>query len=283
MKSKMMSAWIALAVLVLAVGACAPATPAAPPPAATAVAVATTVSETKSALALANTGWQLETMWPPAMATPVVPGTDVTLGFGVDRYSGFAGCDAYMGVYSATDSELALQQPAKTIGGCVNKPQAADQQATFLSMLTISSNYKIEGGNLVFYNSENQQMMSLKPLESLPFEGTTWQMLFSFTTQGGVWTPALPGATVTAKFDGTTMSGNAGCNDYTATYRRQGDRIDLDAMAVTQKMCSTPEGVMEQEQAYLKMLASAKVIRQFPRSFELLTLDMTPLLAYHAQ
>jgi heat shock protein HslJ len=281
MRSRVTSICVAFAVLTLA--ACAPSTPAAPPPAATAVAVATTVSETQSELALANTSWQLETMWPPEMATPVVPGTDVTLGFGVDRYTGFAGCDWYMGMYNASESELEMQQPAKTIGGCVNKPTAADQQATFLSMLTNSTTYKMEGDNLVFYNSANQQMMSLKPLESLPFEGTTWQMLFSFTTRGGVWTPALSGAKVTATFDGTTLSGNAGCNDYSATYKLQGDRVDLDAIAVTQKMCSAPEGVMEQEQAYLEMLASAKVISQYPRSFELLTLDLTPLLAYHAQ
>jgi hypothetical protein len=39
---------------------------------------------------------------------------------------------------------------------------------------------------------------------------------------------------------------------------------------------------MEQENAYLKMLAEVWAINQFARSIELLKADGTPLLMYHA-
>lgn len=267
------------AAALLLVGCTAPTTPEPP----RAVATAGAVAEKVAASALANTEWQLESLWPPEIATPVVPGTDVTLGFGIDRYTGFGGCDWFMGMYSITNGELWMQQPAKTLAGCVNKPQATDQQATFLSMLQSVVTYEVKDNKLVFYNTDKQQMLTMVPLQAVPFEGTTWDALFAFTTEGGVWNPILPGANITAIFDGQTLSGSAGCNDYSATYQRQGDRLTLGPVTATKRSCATPEGVMDQEQAYLELLGKAQAIQQFPRSIELLTSDATPLLAFHAQ
>ena len=53
-------------------------------------------------------------------------------------------------------------------------------------------------------------------------------------------------------------------------------------VAATKKMCAEPAGVMEQENAYLKLLAEVHAINQFARSIELLKADGTPLLMYHA-
>jgi heat shock protein HslJ len=279
MSRKALVVFTLLAATALLLGACAPSTPPPPPAVATVGAVATIVSDNK----LTGTEWQLETLWPPPGATPVVPGTDATLGFGPDRYSGFAGCDWFQGMYNLTGDGIFMQQPAKTIAGCINKPQATDQQNTFLSMLTAATTYEVKDGKLYFYNTAKQQMLSMVPLEPVPFEGTTWEALFYFTTNGGVWNPALPGATVTATFDGKTMSGNGGCNDYSATYTRDGSRIKLGPITATQKNCAAPEGVMQQEQGYFQMLQSAQLIVQYPRSVELLTADNGPLLAYHAK
>jgi heat shock protein HslJ len=283
MKFKLSSVAVLLVGVGLILAACAPATPAAPAPVATVASAATSISETKSDSALAGTSWQLATLWPPPGSTPVPPEDAASLTFGPDRYTGFAGCDWYQGMYSLDGSGIFMQQPAKTIGGCVNKPAATEQQSTFLSMLTSATTYEVKDGKLVLYNTDKQQLLTMTPLEPSPFEGTTWQALFYFTTDGGIWVPALPGATVTAKFDGKTMSGNAGCNDYSASYTRNGNLIQLGPVTATQKTCATPDGVMEQEQGYLKMLDSVRVIQQFPRSLEFLTSDNTPLLAFHAE
>ena len=278
MRLRILPAVVVIVGLAFLAACAAPPTPAAP-----VVATVGAVAEKAADAALVNTEWQLETMWPPPASTPVVPGTDVTLGFLVDRYAGFGGCDWYMGMYSLTGNQIFIQQPAKTIAGCINKPQATDQQGSFMGMLTSAVTYEVKDGKLILYNTEKQQMVSMTPLEALPFEGTTWQALFYFTTDGGVWNPALPGAKVTAVFDGKTISGNAGCNDYSATYTRTGDRLQLGPVTATQKTCATPDGVMEQEQGYLKMLQTVGAIQQYPRSVELRTADNMPLLAFKGE
>jgi heat shock protein HslJ len=268
--------------IALVLGGCAAATPT-PAPATAVAQAAEAVQETKSQFALAGTEWQLESMFGPVDPIPVVPGTYPSLGFGVDRYSGYGGCDWLVGMYQAENDTLSLQAPATTRGGCVTQPLGANQQATYLSALWSVTNYAVKDGKLVLYTTGNQQLMTLVPLEAVPFEGTTWELVFTFSTDGAYWAPALPGAPITAKFDGKLLTGNAGCNDYQATYRRDEDRLELDALSVTLKTCVAPDGVMEQEQAYLELLKTAGTIQQYPRSIELLTRDSTPLLAYHAR
>ncbi len=65
----------------------------------------------------------------------------------------------------------------------------------------------------------------------------------------------LEGTEVTATFgkDGT-LTGSAGCNQYSAGYQLSGDTVHIDPPAATRKLCSTPAGVMQQETAYLKAL-----------------------------
>jgi heat shock protein HslJ len=204
------------------------------------------------------------------------------LGFGVDRYTGYGGCDWFVGVYNAEGDTLRLQAPATTSGGCLTQPRATEQQATYMSMLWNVTNYPIEDGKLVLYTTGNQPLMTMVSLETVPFEGTTWELISYFSPDHAYWTSLLPGAAITAKFDGKQLTGNAGCNDYQVGYQRNENRLQLDELTVTDNMCTVPEGVMEQEKGYLAMLRTVGAISQYPRSIELLSIDGTPRLAYHA-
>ena len=53
------------------------------------------------------------------------------------------------------------------------------------------------------------------------------------------------------------LSGSASCNNYMATYTVDGDGITIGPAASTRMMCADPEGVMEQEMAYLASLTTA--------------------------
>ena len=68
----------------------------------------------------------------------------------------------------------------------------------------------------------------------------------------------IDGTTITAVFgeDGS-LTGSAGCNNYTTSYTVDGDAITIGPAASTRKMCVEPEGVMEQEMAYLTALTTA--------------------------
>ena len=90
---------------------------------------------------------------------------------------------------------------------------------------------------------------------SLPLEDTSW-VLESQGPQGS--TKALLADTeITAEFDSSDkLTGSAGCNSYFADYAVVGSDLNFSALAWTERACQSPEGVMDQEQAYLEALGT---------------------------
>jgi heat shock protein HslJ/uncharacterized protein YraI len=84
-----------------------------------------------------------------------------------------------------------------------------------------------------------------------PLAGTRWEVVNFDNGRGGLVTP-LPDTRLTMEFgaDGTLI-GSAGCNTYTAAYRVNGNNISIDPPASTQRVCSEPEGIMDQEAEFL--------------------------------
>ncbi len=81
----------------------------------------------------------------------------------------------------------------------------------------------------------------------------------------------LAGSRITLQFEGPTAGGNAGCNSYGAEIRAAaGGVFDAGEAARTAMACLEPEGVMEQEEAYLAALASITAYRLQPDSLSLL-------------
>ena len=77
---------------------------------------------------------------------------------------------------------------------------------------------------------------------------------------------ALAGTEVTAIFgaDGN-LTGTAGCNNYIAGFQVDGNNITIEPAATTRMFCAGPEGVMDQETAYLRAIENAatyKIDRQ---------------------
>ena len=57
------------------------------------------------------------------------------------------------------------------------------------------------------------------------------------------------------------VSGSAGCNNFTSTYRLEGDKLSIGPAAATRRMCASPEGIMEQEQRFLNALETVATAR----------------------
>ena len=70
---------------------------------------------------------------------------------------------------------------------------------------------------------------------------------------------ALSGAPPSLEFgqDGS-VRGTGGCNTFHGSYRVQGDSLRFGPLASTMMYCGDPEGVMEQEAAFLSTLESAE-------------------------
>ena len=65
----------------------------------------------------------------------------------------------------------------------------------------------------------------------------------------------IVGTELTAVFaDDGSLTGSAGCNNYTTSYTAETGDIQIEPAASTKKLCPEPEGVMEQESAFLAAL-----------------------------
>jgi heat shock protein HslJ len=93
------------------------------------------------------------------------------------------------------------------------------------------------------------------PPHVLELSGTTWY-LFSYLNESGAGQPVIEGTTITAVFNESLgeLSGNAGCNHYTARYTVDGDSLQIHELAWTEMYCTDPPGVMRQETEYLTAL-----------------------------
>jgi len=84
-----------------------------------------------------------------------------------------------------------------------------------------------------------------------PLNGTTWE-LYSI----GSYSP-ISGSRTTIHFEDGQVSGLGGCNQYGGEYQINGNKLTFDKLYMTEMACMSPEGIMEQEQRFLKALGDA--------------------------
>ncbi len=87
-------------------------------------------------------------------------------------------------------------------------------------------------------------------------EGRSW--VARGMTIDGASMPTIEPAAPVANFVDGTVSGVAGCNNYSGSYSIDGDSITIGPLASTLMSCGDQEGVVEQETAYLGLLQSAE-------------------------
>ncbi|MCJ7451227.1 MAG: META domain-containing protein [Steroidobacteraceae bacterium] len=207
-----------------------------------------------------------------AVAGRQVPGgATVTLQFASGRLSGSDGCNRFAGGYSTTGSAFeASPQLATTAMAC---PEGVETEArAFIAALAAAKGYQIDGARLLLLSSDGTTLVSLAA-QSLLIEGTSWNATGINNGRQAVQS-ILNGTIVTLSFgaDGDA-SGSGGCNRYSGRYEASGSSISIGGITVTAMNCASPEGVMEQEQAYLKALATAKSVRFEGDRLELRTED----------
>ena len=81
-----------------------------------------------------------------------------------------------------------------------------------------------------------------------------------YLREGAIVAP-VAGSLVTAEFGPEgRLSGSAGCNRYVASYSTDGTSLEISGAASTRMFCTEPEGVMEQETAYLALLQTVAAL-----------------------
>jgi heat shock protein HslJ len=153
-------------------------------------------------------------------------------------------------------------------------PEPIMKQATdYMTALEAAATYQIQDGTLSLLDADGAVLATFGA-QPTSLAGTSWTVIGYNNGKGGVVSVIID-TEITAVFgeDGT-LSGSAGCNNYTAAYEADDDgNISIGPAAATQMMCSEPEGIMEQESQYLAALETAATYRMEGDRMELRTAD----------
>jgi len=219
--------------------------------------------------ALPGTSWSLTSL----NGQPPVRGTTVTLNFGTDgRVSGNDGCNSYTTTYTSDATTVKINTPAAaTLMAC--PAPVMDQATAYDKALGQAATYKIDGQQLTLNDSGGKEL-AVFAAQSSDLAGTSWNVI-AYNNGKQAVVSVINGTTITANFgkDGN-LSGSGGCNNYSATYTTDGkSTISIGPAAATRKACAEPQGVMEQEAAYLNALSTAATYRIDGNQMEMRTSD----------
>ena len=200
---------------------------------------------------LAGTNWTMSAL----VGTMPLEGTSVTLAFGADgSVSGSDGCNNFSTTYTEDGSSLTINQPmASTMMACEDAVMA--QGAAVMAALTTATDFSIAEDQLTL--SAGGETLATFTAVSSDLTDTAWDVV-NYNNGREAVVGLLEGTEITAYFgaDGT-VTGNASCNQYFASYATDGDTITIGQPGSTMMFCGEPEGVMDQESEYLAALQSA--------------------------
>ncbi len=163
--------------------------------------------------------------------------------------TGTTGVNQYGGTYEVDGSSVKVTLGPTTL--MAGTPEAMDQESAFLAALATVASYSIEGEVLTLATESGEPALVCT---SAPQDLTagSW-LLVNYNNGEGAVVSVLQGTELTAQFaeDGA-LTGSGGCNTFTGAYEASGAEFTLTSpLASTKMMCAEPEGIMEQEAAFL--------------------------------
>ena len=217
-------------------------------------AVATgVVSQSQAATApvkLADTKWALTSLGGRLPLT----GTTLTLQLNKNgSATGSDGCNRFSRTYTQKGASLTFKQPgASSMMAC---PDPITTQATaFAKALATTTGFLSNNNTLILLAGNTILATFVTDSQDLP--GTSWEVI-SYNNSRQAVVGVLADTEITANFGEREISGDSGCNQYVAGYSVKGRAIEISPAAQTLRFCSEPEGVMEQETAFVMALESA--------------------------
>jgi heat shock protein HslJ len=187
--------------------------------------------------------------------------------------AGSTGCNRFSAPYTVDGDSLEIGMIAATLMAC--PPPADAVERAYVDALERVTGWRVDDAELVLLDEEGAELLR-----------------YTTATPAGEWTATailtgtalaspLSGTEITATFteDGM-LTGSAGCNRYSASYTTDAGAIEITPLAGTKKACADPDGVMEQEAAYLASLPTAVSYRVDGGSLSLLSADGTTVTSF---
>lgn len=245
MRKTNIAASLAFGAAALVLAACA--LPPAPPPRQPAAR--------SGAVGLAGSSWALESL----NGQRALPEATVTLNFEADKVNGSDGCNRFMGSYTQDGASITFGQLAGTLMAC---PDPIMKQASdFRQALASARAARVADGRLTLLDEAGNAVATFVAQET-SLADTSWKAL-SYNNGKQAVVSVISGSELTVAFDAVgRISGNAGCNAFTGSYKLEdGGKIAIGPLATTRKLCNAPEGVMEQEAQFIAALEQAATYR----------------------
>ncbi|MDH3605597.1 MAG: META domain-containing protein [Acidimicrobiia bacterium] len=223
---------------------------------------------------LSGTRWEMTEVWDGSGLAPAEVTTIGTLVFTDGIAGGFDGCNAYQSTYSLDGDSVSFGEVILPGSAC--DPAYADQANAFIKAIGATTGFAATADSLKLTDTSGATQLVFRPATQLPLAGVSWQVAWY-----GAGASPLDGTQISLIFrtDGT-LAGIAGCNDYSADYRVDGDQLAIRDLANTEKACLEPDGVMEQESDYLGAIQQTGAFSTSLIGLELLDVDGNPVAEY---
>lgn len=211
---------------------------------------ATTPGASESA-ALEGSAWRLVEYGPAATPIAVLAEPAVTLEFQADgNLGGSGGCNRYFATYTLDAHSFTTSGVGSTEMACLD-PKQMEQEAAYLTALQSATGLQRAGDALTIHYAGGQLRFTLiVPAPPSALEGTLWQL--DGLISGETASSTLAGTTTTAIFKDGTLSGSAGCNQYSARYTLAVNSLVVSEIITTKMACDA--AIMRQEQEFLGAL-----------------------------
>jgi heat shock protein HslJ len=212
----------------------------------------TTSTSGAAGASLDGTSWKLEDS--SAFQTK---GVTVTLEFAAGRVTGTGGCNSYRGPFQVQGSNLTIGPDlASTRMACA--PPADRVETSYLATLPKVQRFAVQGETLRLSDGRGKTLLEFTEADGESALLGAWNVTGYYS---GTAIESVQGdATLTADFQGETVTGNGGCNSFNGPYQVNGSDITIGPLASTMKAC-TDEKLSTQEQRYLAALQLATSYR----------------------
>ena len=140
--------------------------------------------------------------------------------------------------------------------------------------------YRLEASGAGQTTASERAVTVSQPAPPPPIVGINWVLSTYSDRQGGM-IPVIPGSMTNALFgqDGS-VQGSAGCNTYSGRYTATGNSITIVVDLTSLMTCPDPAGIMDQENAYLSLLQSARSFQVSGNQLILLGSNNDPILVF---
>lgn len=117
---------------------------------------------------LANTSWQLVSFGPTKAAASVLPGSTITLDFGVNgKAGGHGGCNSYGGSYNVRGDQISFGEMASTLIACADSG-VTQQEQQYLQAFASADRFERSADTLNIWYANSRNVLNFARAGAVP-------------------------------------------------------------------------------------------------------------------